>query len=144
MMSVDLAMSLLEKSLPIQLCDIIEDGTLMTRLIFGLKVHMLWSFSKVALPASRAGATTRTRESTSPLFQESIVMVRSQSGRWMVMVMREWDDRPRQWSMALRINSRAAPWSACTGPASSSAQRHSLTAVLQLLMAMAYNSGLSF
>ncbi len=47
---------------------------------------MLLSFSSVPLPASRFGSITRTRVSFSPLLQDSIVMLRSQSGRWIVMV----------------------------------------------------------
>jgi hypothetical protein len=59
------------------------------------------------------------------------------------MVIRDWDESPRQWSMALRINSRAVRGSAWTGPANSNTQRQTLIPTLQLFVAMAYNSELS-
>jgi hypothetical protein len=75
----------LEKSEPIQLWLIMLDGILITRLIFGLKLHMSLSSSSVPLPASLAGAVTRTSDSLLPRVHTRRVMVRCQSGRWMVM-----------------------------------------------------------
>ena len=68
----------------------------MTRLIFGEKVHMRSSSIRVPLPRSFCGAVTRTRESFSPCDQDSIDIDRSQSGRWIVIVISPWDERPRQ------------------------------------------------
>ena len=75
---------------------IMLEGILMTRLIFGENVHILSSINKVALPASLVGSVTRTRDLSSPRVQLRMVMLRSQSGRCMVMVITEYDDRPRQ------------------------------------------------
>ena len=74
-------MSLLEKSEPIQLCAIIDEGTLMTRFTLGENVHMLFSSVSVPLPRSFFGSMTRTSDCSCPLVQARIVMERSQSGR---------------------------------------------------------------
>ena len=101
-MSSARAMSLLEKSDPIQLCPIIDDGTLITRLILGENVHMLFSSVSVPLPRSFFGSMIRTSDFSSPLVHACMVIERSQSGRWMTMVISVYDDRPRQWSIASR------------------------------------------
>ncbi len=75
----------------------------MTRFIFGENVHIFLSISNVALPASFGGALTLTKDLFSPKVQLCMVMVRSQSGRWMVIVITESDEVPRQWSMAFRM-----------------------------------------
>lgn len=78
----------------------------MIRLTLGAKVHMLLSFNRVPLPASFLGSVTRTSEVFSPLVHERIDIVRSQSGRWIVIDISEYDEVPRQWSMAFWIRSR--------------------------------------
>ena len=69
------------KSDPIQPWLIIDDGTLITRLIFGENVHMLLSTINVPLPASFFGAVTRTNDFFEPSVHARIDMVRSQDGR---------------------------------------------------------------
>ena len=75
----------MEKSEPIQDWDIIDGGSLIVRLTFGLNSHMSWPFLSVPLPSSLGGAVIRTRLRSSPSVQTSMVMVRSQLGRWMVI-----------------------------------------------------------
>ena len=82
-------MSLLEKSDPIQLWPIIDDGILMTRFTFGENVHMLLSSVSVPLPRSFFGSMTRTSVFLSPLVHARIVIERSQSGRWITIVSSE-------------------------------------------------------
>src|SRR4030067_223647 len=59
----------------------------------------LWS-SSVPLPASLAGAVTRTSDSLLPRVQTRLVMERCQSGRWMFMSNTAYDDTSRQYSIA--------------------------------------------
>ena len=103
MMSSAFAMSLFEKSEPIQLWPIMDDGILMTRFTLGEYVHMLSSSVRVPLPRSRAGSVTRTSDCSSPRVHARIVIERSQSGRWMTIWISEYDETPRQWSTASRM-----------------------------------------
>ena len=50
---------------------------------------MLPSTVRVPLPASLRGSMTRTRVRLSPSVQARMVMLRSQSSRWMIMVIWE-------------------------------------------------------
>ena len=68
----------------------------MTRLIFGLNIHISRSFFSVPLPLSLAGAVMKKTLFDMPLVQPLIVIVRSQSGRWMVMSTFANDALPRR------------------------------------------------
>src|ERR1019366_8117482 len=93
--------SSLVKSVPIQLCAIIDGGSFTTLSIPGSQFHISLIRFKKTMPASFAGAVITIMEYCSPFDHALTLIERVQEGRIICMVISIFEDKPRILSSAL-------------------------------------------